>query len=799
LHGRTRSFDTAASNKSTDDAVRGCVRGGFSLTRQFASCLVLTADAYQEECKPLRPPSVIRCVPSNASSTYTNTPSKKGDEKNGRGHDGRSHVRSLSSRGGNAAQSPPTPNSLEGDDDDDDDIENDTDGVETAFSGTKSGGPSILTVPSGGPSILTAPEAFSSTYYDEDLTHKPPSPSSSSASRPVLPQPMPHRPQETLPQPPSGAESLKIDARNSAAGRTTSPSHPNTAPATSPSTVTVPSRSSTALPDVPGGIEDHPVDPDVRPTTADNETPKGAETAAPHPEAVVLQTPPRPASPTHVIEQGIEATAKDAAGVEWSTPSLHEVRMSLFHQDRQPVEVAARRDEPRDAGDALLPNDFARRMEAELEAVRSQLVQLQQRETRLASASEQRHHAATLSTEKLMLERLHLEEKLRVEVKRNAELHERVSVVEGENADLKNALTSEKLKNAKLVVAKRSSIAASTGPAALSPSSTVDAGETALASPAGFVVGVSVADGSAVGTEVPTTAHVSTVLVALRADLVQARAELAEAHAARLSAEHAQGDLVDKLKTKEAATTALKSLISDLERQKEELLCRTDKAIEDHKAETAQLEAQLQEAHSSLKKSNRQVQSLSDSQRQLQQVVSASESEVARLREEAGELRSELEKTREQHDKRLQHNEDLVQQLRDEVRSLNEKLVHSSAMVVSQAAEHVKERRRFEAELAAARAGSATASSWSAHRSRGTQAAAGAPTDGSQARNCGPDPSSSATDEDDRSSAAASATTTASTSLSGLRRLLMNRNSATASQELVAELLQRSRSFQSQS
>jgi hypothetical protein len=542
--------------------------------------------------------------------------------------------------------------------------------------------------------------------------------------------------------------------------------------------VTAPPLPATALDDASQSIEEDAVGPDVRTATADDEEEaKEPDVAAPDPEEADVKTPPRPASPTHVLEQGIEATARDAAGVEWSTPSLHEVRMSLFHQHRQPVEEG-RRDEPRDVEGAPVPGDFARRMEAELEAVRSQLEQLRQRETQLASVSEQRHHAAALSTEKLMLERLQLEEKLRAEAKRNAELSLRVSDVEGENADLRNALTSEKLKNAKLVVAKRNSSSlagAAPPPDALSPASTFDAGEAALASPAASAVGASAAAASAVGTEVSAVAHASAVLIGLRADLVQARAELAEAHAARLSAEHAQGGLEDKLKAKDAATTTLRSLISELERQKDELLCRADRAMEDHKAGTARLEAQLQEAQSSLKESKLQVQSLSEAQAQLEQAVAASENDAAALREETGELRGELEKVREESEKRLRRSEDLVQQLRDEVRSLNERLVHSGAMVVSQAAEHVRERRKFEAELAAASGPSSRPAA--AHRARLAPAARG---EGHA--------------DDDRSSAAGSAATTASTSASGLRRLLMSRSS----QDVVAELLQRSKSFQSQ-
>jgi TolA-binding protein len=157
------------------------------------------------------------------------------------------------------------------------------------------------------------------------------------------------------------------------------------------------------------------------------------------------------------------------------------------------------------------------------------------------------------------------------------------------------------------------------------------------------------------------------------------------------------------------------------------------------------------------------------------------------LGNEVEEMKKELELLQKKHEKQVRLDEDTVQRLRDEVKSLNEKLLHSSAMVMAQAAEHVKERRRFDEELALARGAAQT---------RKVQASpAPFPSDGNPAHrdpSVGNDTSfhRAGTDIGDDKSAASSAT--ASTAVSGFRQFL-HRN---VSQD-VADLLQRSKSFQS--
>jgi hypothetical protein len=648
---KAKSFDT-------EEAVRGCVRNSFSLTRQFTSCIMSTADIYDDECKP------------SASSLRS----------------GAAEGRRLSSRNQSAVVAnnrSSSNNSVEDDDDEEDDDENDTDDTETAFTGTRSGGPSV---------------APNDTYAVGETSSSP----------------KPHPRTSSSPDAPAGRSSPSPD------------------PAHLPEPEAI-----KAQRDVASTI----VAPDVN-TVSDEK--KLEEDAPAKPET------PAPASPAHVVEQGIETTVNENGSL-LSTPTLREVRMTLFHQDFR---------------EAISSQDQTQQMQTEIDALRAQLENMQAREVQQSDVSDLRQHAATVSTEKLVLERLQLEERLRHEVKRNELLTGRVSEAEGRNADLMNALTNEKLKNAKLVVAKRSVNAASSNGdgdvGVLSRSTTMDADE-AITSPTASVFGGA---SSAVGTDA-SNAFISTVLVALKADLVQARAELAEAHAARLSAEHAQSDLAEKLQAKDVATTALKSLITDLERQKEELQCRAGNAMDSHKLLTKKLEVQLSELNASLTESMDKVTALSAEKSQLERDCLESKEEVELLRGQLVSLKEELKAARSEHEKRIQRDEEIVRRLREEVKSLNEKLMHSSAMVMSQAADHVKERRRFEEELAEARKFA------QAIKARARSGDGG--------------------DHDDQGDAkTTTSTATGSTGVSGLRRLL-TRN---VSQD-VADLLQRSKSFQS--
>lgn len=649
---KAKSFDT-------EEAVRGCVRNSFSLTRQFTSCIMSTADIYDDECKP-----------SMSSSL-----------RGGAGRENRlsSHNQSAGATKFRSSSN----NSVEDEDDEDDDEENDTDDTETAFTGTKSGGPSVA--------------------RNEDY-------------------PVGAAPSSTKPQPRNVSPDLPT-------GRS-SPQRPN-------------SPASGHLPEAPAAKNERDVAAHAVVPPEDNVS----EEKKLEDETIAKAEALAPASPAHVVEQGIETTVNEN-GALLSTPTLREVRMTLFHQDFR----------------GSISPDQTLQMQSEIDALRAQLEHMQVREVQQSDVSDLRQNAATVSTEKLVLERLQLEEKLRHEMKRNELLNGRVSEAEGRNADLMNALTNEKLKNAKLVVAKRSGNGGDTG--LLSRSTTMDADDV-ITSPGASVFGGA---SSAVGTDA-SNAFISTVLVALKADLVQARAELAEAHAARLSAEHAQSDLAEKLHSKDVATTALKSLITDLERQKEELQCKAGNMMDSHKLLTKKLEVQLSELNASLTESTDNVAALSAEKSQLERGCLESKGEAEQLREELDSLKQELEEARREHERRIERDEETVRRLRDEVKSLNEKLLHSSAMVMSQAAEHVKDRRRFDEELAEARRFS------QAIKARARRGDGGDNFD------------DQALDGDAKST---TSTATGSTGVSGLRKF-MTRN---VSQD-VADLLQRSKSFQS--
>lgn len=509
-----------------------------------------------------------------------------------------------------------------------------------------------------------------------------------------------------------------------------------------------------------------------------------AAAAATVPEPPEIMRPAKPRRPRSPDAKAMESpSAMVAAGTAWclnrgtandpldrGSPSptgsdlpgpgsLRDVRLALFQEDfdRDGADRVVAEDQYLQALKELQVQSAAAQ-DAQLAADRATkaLEEAHRQLQGAASEADQRHTAATASSEKLLRDRLEAEERLRVEQRHRELLASRLTEVQAEADGLRSLLQAERLAAAKAVVAKH--LAAKKPPAA---------GVAAWASSVTATTSTDVA--SAVSVVTPAQ-------MVLQAEVVRLRAELAEAHAARLSAERSQSEASEQLKAKEVAAAALRSLLSDLERQAEDLRVRTDKALMDRQSDARKFDTDLREVRAALEASQDECRALSGKANRTAKELSDAQAEVL-------ELRVALEKAQQERDAAARERDLLgraasaeAQSLRDRVRELTERVQKADATVLSQAADHVVERRRFLDELSqariAARCISDNAAAGSAASTSAAPSGAGSGSDVSTSVSAGP------------------------SSMPHLLSRLVNRNTVMND---VAELLQRSKALQQSS
>lgn len=318
--------------------------------------------------------------------------------------------------------------------------------------------------------------------------------------------------------------------------------------------------------------------------------------------------------------------------------------------------------------------DSMKKLQSELDGVKEELVIAKKELHAARDQSVQRNQASAASSEKIFKERVEIEEKLRLEIKKSEKLAEQISKLQEDNMYLKSSLRSSKLEAAKRTPGT-------------SPPHALEINGTLSFPPAEAVFNA--AGGS----------NLSAVVMSLRADVVDLKAQLAEARAARLSAEQSKSQLKEQADGALVESARLREQVAGLRLEVAHLKRQSDDAAKQSEAETQRLQDEIAGLKDNLAETKSEVDVQSRRGQQLEEELTETQADATRLRRQVADFLAQLEKTKKMRDEVVQRGDEEARRLQSEVKAMKDKLAKTNAEVVAQAAEHLKERKRIEEEL----------------------------------------------------------------------------------------------------
>jgi len=196
------------------------------------------------------------------------------------------------------------------------------------------------------------------------------------------------------------------------------------------------------------------------------------------------------------------------------------------------------------------------------------------------------------------------------------------------------------------------------------------------------------------------TSHLSMLVISLRADLVNLKADLAEARAERLSSEQAKSELDAKSR---AESDAMKDKVDTLRRQMSKYKLKADQTNQWREMERLDLLAQVESLKRKIEDSKIDADQQSEANKRLQAELLKTRQEADKLRKQVADFIKELDEVKRPLQDKVKNKEAETRNLRQHVSLMQQKLADTNAEIVAQAAEHLLERQRLERLLSLAR------------------------------------------------------------------------------------------------
>jgi hypothetical protein len=188
-------------------------------------------------------------------------------------------------------------------------------------------------------------------------------------------------------------------------------------------------------------------------------------------------------------------------------------------------------------------------------------------------------------------------------------------------------------------------------------------------------------------------------VLALRTELVEVRANLAEARAARLSAEHTVAVLAEEKEARQMEARRLRSKLELFEKALEDAKQRVVLSEESGGKERSRLRAEMEKKRLRVEQSLSELSENSKKNKKLEDSLAEAQAEVGMLQSQLGNSLKQLEITRKEADERLKVSEDNSKYFQEEVRRITERLSRTDTDIIQQAAEHIEEKQRLTEDL----------------------------------------------------------------------------------------------------
>ena len=193
--------------------------------------------------------------------------------------------------------------------------------------------------------------------------------------------------------------------------------------------------------------------------------------------------------------------------------------------------------------------------------------------------------------------------------------------------------------------------------------------------------------------------RLSADLLSLRSEVVDLRAQLAEAKAATLAKDKEISVLRRERDEARTQLSALNEKFRNLEREAITLRARAIVRDQDDEAVGCRVNEELRSLQIALEESNRQVAEQFEKSKYLEEELSEAKVATMKHEVEVTDLREHLKTTRLEADNKLNVGDSETRLLQNELQRIKDKLSQTNSEIINQAAVHLKERGRLENEL----------------------------------------------------------------------------------------------------
>lgn len=215
----------------------------------------------------------------------------------------------------------------------------------------------------------------------------------------------------------------------------------------------------------------------------------------------------------------------------------------------------------------------------------------------------------------------------------------------------------------------------------------------------GNAIGKTDVTGKADGETAKAVERLSADLLSLRSEVVDLRAQLAEAQAVSL----AKDKEIDKLRCQrddaQSQLSGLNQKVKRLERETITLRARETVSGQQEKDVASRYEEQVRNLQVALEEANREVIDQAEKKKHLERELSEMQVATMKFAVEVEDLKKQMEKTREEADKKVSAGDAEAKKLQNELSEIKQKLSQTNSEIINQAAAHLKEKGRLQSEL----------------------------------------------------------------------------------------------------
>jgi hypothetical protein len=367
-------------------------------------------------------------------------------------------------------------------------------------------------------------------------------------------------------------------------------------------------------------------------------------------------------------------------GTEYT--DMRDLRMCMFVQDENNEKVVPEARFSRTLEQLEIQDGSIKKLETELRESKNALDRSRHELTLTRKASAQQKQVGTATAEKLFGDRVDIEEKLRREMRENDKLLEQISGLQDEKARLTTSLEVGSVGQVEVTRLPDESMVPT-----LSTSPSDEQNPQCPVTEEGLQES---ADRSM---------YFSSLVISLRAEIVELKCELAEAEAAQLATKQSEREIEDGNVHVRAEGEKLKEQVEQLKQEIEVMEQQASQKKREGELEIQQLQAQLKWMQEKLVTTAQDVLSRCEEHQTIEKVLNETQDEATKLRQQVASLISKVESLEVQSDSRNKVSVEEAKKIQGETSALKEKLSKSHREIIDQAAEHLKERQRMEEAL----------------------------------------------------------------------------------------------------